>query len=83
MGHRLNPWSGKVLRATGQLSLRTTSTEAHMPYRAHVPQQERSAQREAHKPQQRAAPPATTGESPCTAEDPVPPKIIIVREIFK
>ena len=28
-GHGFDPWSGKILRATGQLSLCATTTEAH------------------------------------------------------
>ena len=44
--HAFDPWSGKIARASGQLSLCATNTEPTHP-RAHAPQQERPLQREA------------------------------------
>lgn len=47
-GHGIDPWFGKIPQALGQLSLCTTTTEAHMP-RASAPQ-ERPPQGKAHAP---------------------------------
>ena len=42
-GHELDPWSGKIPHATGQLGPSTATTEAHVP-RARTLQQEKTLQ---------------------------------------
>ena len=58
-GHRFDPWPRNIPHATEQLSLCTTTVEAHMLQllkpvcpKARVPQQEKPWQWEAHAPQQ-------------------------------
>ena len=54
-GHRFNPWSRKIAYASGLLRPCTTSTEAQTS-RAHVPQQKKPPQQEAHAPQLERSP---------------------------
>ena len=67
----MDPWSGRIPHAEGQLSQCSPTTIAHTSV-ARAPRQEKSPQREAHVPQRR--PPTRWRRLPHSTEAPAQPK---------